>query len=72
MLIDIGSEFRIARKIHECVCGLDIRPGTRYQRFVTIEDGVIEVTKEGDHIHSHEAEEAALDAYWDARIHEGC
>ena len=67
--VTIGGSFRIARKPHVCMCGRTIFPGSRYERTVTKVDGSIEVSKVStSHIHSFEADEAALDAYWDARI----
>ena len=64
----IGSAYRTARIPHACACGRTIRPGTRYERKVEMVEGSLEVTKIGDHLHAHELEEAALDAYWEARI----
>lgn len=62
-VVRIGAEWRTARKPQECNCGKTIKPGTRYFREAWLVDGSIEVSCEGDHIHSHEEEEAAFARY---------
>jgi hypothetical protein len=69
-IIDFGSEWRKARKPHECVCGKTIKPGTRYLRHVSKVDGEITVTNEAEHIHSHEEEEWAMDQRADRALAE--
>lgn len=53
----VGSEWRRARKTHQCYCGEKITPGTRYLRKVEKVDGELSVTKEGDHLHTWERQE---------------